>query len=203
MGPTDLTEYFVQDVRITYTTTTSSNGTENAIKVELVFGQRLLSYVLKTFLPTIIICLASFTTSYYKAAFFEAIVTVNLTSLLVLTTMFISVMESLPQTYYAKMMDIWLIFVLCLPFLEVLLHTFMEMTRYVHNQAATFSCIEPNSFSGRRMTNWPILRTSVAWVASPPFANFSTRRSKIGTIFSRFVKVYIVRKKVACSVVSV
>ncbi len=61
--------------------------------------------------------------------FFEAIATVNLTSLLVLTTMFISTMESLPQTYYVKMMDAWLIFVLFVPFIEVLLHTYLEMYR--------------------------------------------------------------------------
>ena len=36
--------------------------------------------------------------------------TVNLTSLLVLTTLFISVAGSLPQTAYVKMVDIWLIF---------------------------------------------------------------------------------------------
>ena len=41
---------------------------------------------------------------------FRATVTVNLTSLLVLTTLFISVAGSLPQTAYIKMVDIWLIF---------------------------------------------------------------------------------------------
>ncbi len=61
--------------------------------------------------------------------FFEAIATVNLTSLLVLTTMFISTMEGLPQTYYVKMMDVWLIFVLFIPFVQVLLHTYLEMYR--------------------------------------------------------------------------
>ena len=34
----------------------------------------------------------------------------NLTSLLVLTTLFISVSGSLPQTAYIKMVDVWLIF---------------------------------------------------------------------------------------------
>ena len=73
-----------------------------------------------TYLPTILICLVSFCTNYFKPFFFEAIVTVNLTSLLVLTTLFISVSNSLPNTSYVKMIDIWLIFVLCMPFLEVI-----------------------------------------------------------------------------------
>ena len=70
--------------------------------------------------------------------------TVNLTAMLVLTTMFISgiifcveyiivclisVSSSLPTTSYVKMVDIWLIFNLFLPFLEVLLHTYMDSLR--------------------------------------------------------------------------
>ena len=51
-----------------------------------------------------------FTTNFSQDFFFEAIVTVNLTSLLVLTTLFISVSSSLPQTAYVKMVDLWLIF---------------------------------------------------------------------------------------------
>ena len=58
--------------------------------------------------------------------FFEAVVTVNLTCMLVLATMFISIAESLPKTAYLKMMDYWLVFNLILPFVEVLLHTYME-----------------------------------------------------------------------------
>ncbi len=92
-----------------------------AVKVDLNFGRRLLSTILTTYLPTFLICLVSFSTNYYKGFFFEAIVTVNLTSLLVLTTLFISVSNSLPQTAYIKMMDFWLIACLLVPFLEVLL----------------------------------------------------------------------------------
>ena len=51
-----------------------------------------------------------YATNFFKDFFFEATVTVNLTSLLVLTTLFISVAGSLPQTAYVKMVDIWLIF---------------------------------------------------------------------------------------------
>ena len=53
-------------------------------------------------------------------------VTSNLTCMLVLVTLFISVSDSLPKTSYIKMMDYWLIFTLILPFVEVLLHTYIE-----------------------------------------------------------------------------
>ena len=62
-----------------------------------------------TFITTYVI-MKHFTTNFSQDFFFEAIVTVNLTSLLVLTTLFISVSGSLPQTAYVKMVDMWLIF---------------------------------------------------------------------------------------------
>ena len=58
-------------------------------------------------------------TNYFKPFFFEAVVTVNLTVMLVLATMFISVSENLPKTSYIKMVDVWLIFNLMIPFFEV------------------------------------------------------------------------------------
>ncbi len=56
-------------------------------------------------------------------------VTVNLTSLLVLTTLFISASNSLPQTSYLKLIDAWHVANLCVPFAEVLLHTAIDAAR--------------------------------------------------------------------------
>ena len=80
-------------------------------------------------LPTILILAIVYCTNFWKPFFFEAVVTVNLTSLLVLTTLFISVSGSLPPTAYVKMIDVWLIFAQMVPFLEVLLHTFLDYIR--------------------------------------------------------------------------
>ena len=55
--------------------------------------------------------------------------TVNLTSLLVLVTLFISVSDSLPRTSYVKLIDIWLIFNLLVPFIDILLHTIIDALR--------------------------------------------------------------------------
>ena len=53
----------------------------------------------------------------------------NLTSMLVLTTMFINVSNNLPKTSYMKMIDVWLLFNLLYPFIVVLLHTYMDTLR--------------------------------------------------------------------------
>ena len=50
----------------------------------------------------------------------------NLTSMLVLTTIFIDVSNNLPKTSYMKMIDVWLLFTLLQPFLTVLTHTYMD-----------------------------------------------------------------------------
>ena len=49
--------------------------------------------------------------------------------MLVLTTMFINVSNNLPKTSYMKMVDVWLLFNLLLPFLIVLMHTYMDTLR--------------------------------------------------------------------------
>ena len=54
------------------------------------------------------------------------IMNLNLTIMLVMTTIFTSKIEELPPTSDMKMIDIWLIFCLVVPFLEVLLRTAIE-----------------------------------------------------------------------------
>ena len=126
IGPVDLTQYFIKKVKFgTHLVLPGVQG----LKVDIVFGRRVLATILTTYLPTILLCFVCFSTNYFKAFFFEAIVTVNLTSLLVLTTLFISVFNSLPTTAYVKMIDIWLIFTLFIPFCEVLLHTLVRTRR--------------------------------------------------------------------------
>ena len=92
-------------------------------------GANLLTIILTTFVPTVLLNMISYSTNYFKAFFFEAIVTVNLTAMLVLTTLFINVSNSLPPTSYLKMIDVYLIFSLLIPFVEVLLHTLMDSMR--------------------------------------------------------------------------
>ena len=59
--------------------------------------------------------------------------------MLVLTTMFINVSNNLPKTSYVKMVDVWLIFNLLLPFIEVLVHTYMDTLRYFYFFGFTFA----------------------------------------------------------------
>ena len=73
--------------------------------------------------------LYTFATTFFKPFFFEAALSVNLTTMLVMTTIFISKMEGLPPTSDIKMIDIWLVLCQMVPFAEVVLLTAMEYHR--------------------------------------------------------------------------
>ena len=76
-GPVDLTVYFINDYNIRSTIIESDNTL--GIEIEVVLGRRLLGVFFTTYLPTILILFIVHFTHYFKAFYFEAIVTVNLT----------------------------------------------------------------------------------------------------------------------------
>ena len=63
----------------------------DGINMVIILKRRIMNEIMTTYLPTILILIIVYTTNFFKAFFFEAVVTVNLTALLVLTTLFISV----------------------------------------------------------------------------------------------------------------
>jgi len=104
-------------------------GDSLQLVVEITLGRQLLGTVLNIFIPTIVLNIISYTTNFYKDKFFETVVAINLTTMLVIVTLFVSVSENLPATSYMKMMDIWLLFNLLVPFILIIIHTYMENLR--------------------------------------------------------------------------
>ena len=86
---------------------------ENFLVVELSFHRMFLYHLVSTFLPTISLLAVSLITMYIDESHFEATIMVSLTSMLVMYTLFQSHTDSLPQTAYIKMIDIFLIVCLC------------------------------------------------------------------------------------------
>ena len=124
--------------------------------------RRIINEVLTTYLPSFFILIIVYATNFFKPFFFEAVVTVNLTSQLVLTTLFISVSKSLPPTAYVKMIDVWLIFSQLIPFAEVILHTYMDCLRNSeerqvnhHGQTVTLTNGKNDLFTKRKETEVP------------------------------------------------
>ena len=125
-GPTELMQYTIKNWIMEETAT--------GVVVTLVLGRKILNEILTTYLPTSLLIIIVHSTNYYKDFFFEAIVTVNLTGMLVLCTMFVSVSSNLPVTSDIKMIEVWLIFSLMVPFTEVLLHvSYFIMLTFMNN----------------------------------------------------------------------
>ena len=72
--------------------------------------------LLTTYLPTLLLLSISYATTFFKPEYFEASLSVNLTIMLVMTTIFTTKIAELPPTSDMKMLDIWLIFCLFVPF---------------------------------------------------------------------------------------
>ena len=91
--------------------------------------RKIMSEIMTTYFPSLLLMMITFATTFFKPFFFEAALSVNLTTMLVMTTIFISKMEGLPHTSDIKMIDIWLIFCQLVPFSEVVLLTAIEHLR--------------------------------------------------------------------------
>merc|ERR1711936_968606 len=99
------------------------------LNMVLVLKRKITSELMTTYFPTLLLTAITFATTFFKPFFFEAALSVNLTTMLVMTTIFISKMESLPPTSATKMIDYWLILCQLVPFAQVVLLTMKENLR--------------------------------------------------------------------------
>ena len=105
----------------------------NFLVVELSFERMFLYHLVSTFLPTVSLLVVSLITMYIDESHFEATIMVSLTSMLVMYTLFQSHTDSLPQTAYIKMIDIWFLHGLVIPFFVFILEVTTELA-YAHKR---------------------------------------------------------------------
>ena len=121
IGPSDVMQYVVIE--------TSGFKKNGRIVFKISLGRRLMSVILTTMLPTIIFTLVTISSNYYSQQHFKTVIPVNLTSLLLSVTLLVGVSARLPQTSYLKMIDIWMIFALMVPFINVILQGYLDFLR--------------------------------------------------------------------------
>ena len=131
-GQLNMSQYLDMDifqiVNWTLHDETYDNG-RTMLKMTMILKRKIQSELMTTYFPTLLLTAITFATTFFKPFFFEAALSVNLTTMLVMTTIFISKMEGLPPTSDIKMIDIWLILCQIYPFVEVVLLTAMEYQR--------------------------------------------------------------------------
>ena len=114
----DLTMFTIQDLTLV--------KRERLVIMSIVLKRKVATELLTTYLPTILLLLITFVTIFFDKDLFGDAIAVNLTIMLVMTTIFTSKIEELPPTSDMKMIDIWLIFCLVVPFTAVILRTAIE-----------------------------------------------------------------------------
>ena len=116
----DLTMFTITNLNL------ASKDNSNMVHMTLKLKRKVVTELLTTYLPTILLLLITLVTIFFDKDLFGDVIAVNLTIMLVMTTIFTSKIEELPPTSDMKFIDIWLIFCLVVPFLEVILRTSIE-----------------------------------------------------------------------------
>ena len=122
--PADMNLFFITEHRLL-----NMSHPDKGVKMTLKFKRKIMSEMMTTYLPSLLLMMITFATTFFKPFFFEAALSVNLTTMLVMTTIFISKMEGLPPTSDIKMIDVWLILCQIVPFFQVVLVTATEFLR--------------------------------------------------------------------------
>ena len=119
----DMTLFQITNYRLIFT---NSSNPKQGMRMIVVMKRKIMSEIMTTYFPSILLTLITFATTFFKRIYFEASLSVNLTTMLVMTTIFISKMEGLPPTSEIKMIDLWLVLCQLVPFIEVILVTAIE-----------------------------------------------------------------------------
>ena len=116
----DLTLFTISDL------TLAKEGNKNMVYMAIKLKRKIVTELVTTYFPTILLLLITFSTIFFDKDLFGDAIAVNLTIMLVMTTIFTSKIEELPPTSDMKMIDIWLICCLVIPFLDIILRTTIE-----------------------------------------------------------------------------
>ena len=126
LDPVDLPLFYITGWNLTQR---NSDCPDEGIRMVITLRRKFLREVITTYLPTILLMVATFITTFFKPEFFEAALGVNLTTMLMMTTIFMTSLSELTDTAYPKWIDFWLIFCQIIPLAEVVLLTLKEAYR--------------------------------------------------------------------------
>ena len=107
----------------------NSDCPEEGIRMIAVIRRKPWREVFTTYLPTTLLILTTYVTTFLKSQFLEAALGANLTTMLMMTTIFMTSLSELTDSAYAKFIDVWLIFSQLVPFTEVILLIIKEAYR--------------------------------------------------------------------------
>ena len=100
---------------------------KQGVMVTITLKRRVTGLLMTTYLPTVMMNLLNQATMYIdRDRFFETIITMNITCMTVLASLFVLFSSVVPQTSYIKSVDLWFLFNLTYPFCLILLHILLK-----------------------------------------------------------------------------
>ena len=117
-----LTQYEVQQY-LAYDNTTSP---KTMVGVKIILCRKISYHIVNIYMPTFCLIIIAGLTLFIDYSHFEVSIMVALTTMLVTYTLYQSISVHLPNTSYMKMIDIWLIGGLILPFFVIVVLVIMD-----------------------------------------------------------------------------
>ena len=122
-GPFEVGQYQVQGWE--FKDMTINNGKKGLVfYVQL--QRNILSIFFITYMPTILMNLVNQATNYFEDNF-DLLLTINITCMMVLASVYISVSSSLPVTAGIKYVEVWLLFNLAYPVLVIIVNILLKV----------------------------------------------------------------------------
>ena len=107
---------------------------KNGLTIKIKLGRNIIGIFLVTYLPTILMNIINQATNYVQTSNkYEFIITVNITCMMVLSGIYLSVSTSLPATATIKPIEVWLIFNLAYPFLVIVINIILQVKEFVRS----------------------------------------------------------------------
>ena len=103
------------------------------LRIFIKLERSILSIIMVTYLPTILMNILNQATNYLSGeSKYDLVITVNITSMMVLASIYLSVSTSLPDTPSIKPVETWLLFNLAYPFLVILINIPLSVSKIIH-----------------------------------------------------------------------
>jgi hypothetical protein len=154
LGDKDLLQFTVSNFTI------SAFKNDTIIEVEFTLQRMVMFHLVSTYMPTVCIMIIVEITLFIDESHFESNIMVALTGMLVMYTLYQSISLTLPPTAYLKLLDIWLIFSLVMPFLIFMVEVFWEIEMFhkkpkvdAVEKSSTWIAEEIKSLSNQKSSN--------------------------------------------------
>ncbi len=122
-----------------------NNGT--LVRAEFKFQRKIMYHLANTYLPTISLLVITEITLFFNDSKLEMALTLSVTVMLVMYTLYQSISLTIPMTAYLKFIDNWLIFCLLVPFLIVITESYWYFQQASKHTTGFFNLLYLNTFS--------------------------------------------------------